>query len=202
MALILHVLDRAFRVGDDFKEAEHPRDKGGKFTSVHFKKELEPSSSHINGVELKSWTPPKNWENVPGQQHSVEPETGGHTSSGVIMREKDGRVWLVKPTNSYGGYNYTFPKGGLEKGLHSQANAIKEAYEESGLKAKIVGHAGDYKGTTGSTRYYWAEREGGHPHDHGWESEAVVLIPPNRLHRYLNMPRDIKIMEDLFGKKE
>lgn len=183
----------------EFKEEDHPRGEGGKFAAVSFKKGTKCPSGVCN-VPFKSYKPPEDWSNVRGQRLEEEPP-GQTTSSGLIMQEKDGRVWLVKPTNSYGGYKYTFPKGQIDKGLHSQANAIKEAWEESGLKGRIQSHAGDYGGTTGTTRYYMAEREGGHPHDHGWESEGVVLVPPKDLPKYLNMPRDIKIMNDIFGDK-
>ena len=114
-------------------------------------------------------------------------------SSGVIMREPDGRTWLVKPSNNFGGYNWTFPKGGVEEGLHPQANAIKEAYEESGLHAKITGYAGDYHGDTSITRMYHAERIGGHPKDHQWETEQVALAHPDDVMGMLNRSRDKKI---------
>jgi hypothetical protein len=82
---------------------------------------------------------------VEGQDHAIEePEfvvpKGKTPSSGVVIREPDGRVWLVQPRGAFGGYDGTFPKGGVEEGLSLQANAIKEAYEESGLKVRIVGH--------------------------------------------------------------
>ena len=114
-------------------------------------------------------------------------------SSGVIMREPDGRTWLVKPSKGFGGYNWTFPKGGVEEGLHPQANAIKEAYEESGLHAKITGYAGDYHGDTSVTRMYHAERIGGHPKDHHWETEQVALAHPDDVMNMLNRSRDKKI---------
>jgi ADP-ribose pyrophosphatase YjhB (NUDIX family) len=80
-----------------------------------------------------------------------------------VIREKDGRVWLMRPSKGFGGYDQTFPKGGLEDGLTPQENAIKEAYEETGLKVKITGFAGDHEGDTTVSRFYFAEREGGDP---------------------------------------
>ncbi len=174
--------------------------------------------SGLGGSTIKSWQPPSDWHDVEGQNHDIgEPplpslkqrpksyvsKTTGQTktfqppdkrlSSGVIMREPDGRTWLVKPTNGFGGYNWTFPKGGVEDGLHPQASAIKETFEETGLHARITGYAGDYHGDTSVTRMYRAERVGGHPKDKGWETEQVALAHPNDLDHMLNRSRDRKI---------
>jgi ADP-ribose pyrophosphatase YjhB (NUDIX family) len=150
----------------------------------------------LNGVPLKPWKPPADdkWADVEGQMPGlVEPPLvtkGKKPGSGVLIVEPDGRVWLAKPKGAYGGYKHTFPKGSQEKGLSLQANAIKEAYEETGLKVRITGHAGDFEGDTSVARYYTAVREGGTPLDHGWESEAVVLAPKGKLGQFLNKQRD------------
>jgi ADP-ribose pyrophosphatase YjhB (NUDIX family)/predicted dinucleotide-utilizing enzyme len=155
--------------------------------------------SGLGGAAIKSYQPPAHWGDVEGQDHSIdEPplpklKPGQHLSSGVIMREPDGRTWLVKPTNGFGGYNYTFPKGTVDGDVHPQANAIKETWEETGLKAKITGYAGDYHGDTSVTRMYHAERVGGHPKDKGWETEQVALAHPDDLDHMLNRSRDRKI---------
>jgi len=80
---------------------------------------------------------------------------GKKQSSGVIILEPDGRVWVVEPTNHFGGYEHTFPKGKIDGDwLTSQENAVKEAWEESGLHVKITGYFGDYEKSTSVTRYY------------------------------------------------
>lgn len=180
--------------------------------------------SSVGGPALKSWRPPQSneeWKNVAGQDRSihepplpslkqkpysyVDKKTGEtrtvqpndlRLSSGVIMREADGRTWLLHPKNGFGGYKYTFPKGGVEEGLHPQANAIKEAFEETGLKARITGFAGDYRGDTSITRMYHAVREDGHPKDHGWETDHVALAASQDLDSMLNRSRDRKIASD------
>jgi 8-oxo-dGTP pyrophosphatase MutT (NUDIX family) len=168
-----------------------------------YKKGVTPDeTTTLNGVELKPWTPPKDnagWAKVDGQNPDIG-ETplnakGKRPGAGVLITEPDGRVWLVKPTKGYGGYEYTFPKGGQDpgEGLSLQATAIKEAYEESGLKVRITGVAGDFEGDTSVARYYHAVREDGRPADHGWESEAVVLVPKDQLDLYLNKSRDKSI---------
>lgn len=151
----------------------------------------------LNGIAFDRWEPPEDWATVDGQIELDEPELvapkGKDVSSGLLIREPDGRVWLMRPSGGFGGYEHTFPKGRQERGLSLQANAIKEAFEETGLKAKITGLAGDHEGDLTVTRFYTAEREGGSPEDHGSESDGVVLAPAKRMGDFLNRDRDRKI---------
>ncbi len=157
----------------------------------------------LNGVPLQSWHAPREphaWQAIDGQQQLGEPElaiatSGRKLASGLVMREPDGRVWLVSPTNAFGGYQTTFPKGRVEPGLSPQANAIREAWEESGLKARIIAWLGDVDRTTTRTRYYLAQREAGSPADMGWESQAVHLAPLAQAHALLTSPYDQKVLE-------
>jgi ADP-ribose pyrophosphatase YjhB (NUDIX family) len=164
--------------------------------------------TELNGMKFSSWKPPvdNEWNYVSGQNHEINepplPKTSKKIATGLLMHEPDGRVWIVKPTNEFGGYKHTFPKGKLEPNLHPQANAIKETFEESGLKGKITGFAGDHEGDTSLTRYYHAVREGGTPKDHGWESEKVLAVHPSILHKYLNRTRDQKISNQHLGGNE
>ena len=137
------------------------------------------------------------------------------TSSGVIIVEKDGRVWIRQPTNHYVGYEHSFAKGGLENGLTVQQNALKELYEETGITGEITGHLVDAQGDMGKTRFYIGKRTGGDPRDAGWETQDVKLIPPkdlvkitdnknNRVSGYLNRTRDRLIalkLERILSKK-
>src|SRR3974390_1646507 len=168
--------------------AEHKQSKALTFQQGQFTMPKE-----INGIAVKSWSPPQDdlgvedWGHVDGQGDFYEPDLPkGHVSTGVLISEKDGSVWLMKPSKSFGGYKHSFPKGELEEELHPRANAIKEAFEETGLKVKLKGFAGDYEGDTGTSRYYYAERESGDPSEHGWESEASVLVPKEELYDFLN----------------
>lgn len=149
----------------------------------------------LNGVSLHPWkdhpTTIDGWDFVDGVDDSlVEPplhaKPGKSIGAGVIIEEPDGRVWLCAPTNAFGGYDATFPKGTAEYGLSLQASAVKESFEETGLKIRITGFIGDFERTTSIARMYRAVRVGGSPVEMGWESQATHLIPKGMLYEYLN----------------
>lgn len=160
--------------------------------------------STLNGVAMKPWSPPKEgWSAVGGNNERLEavfpfqrPTDGKSIGAGVLIMESDGRIWLTKPTNQFGGYKQTYPKGTVESGLTMQQNAIKEAFEETGLKIKITGVLGDYDRTTSRARMYLAERVGGTPKDMGWESQAVRLATMKDAKTLLNMSHDKNILDD------
>jgi ADP-ribose pyrophosphatase YjhB (NUDIX family) len=160
----------------------------------------------INGIGLREWTDhpqtSEGWDYVDGQADDlIEPpfhlSPGKKAASGVIIEEPDGRVWLIHPTNQFGGYEASFPKGTAEPDLSLQANAIKEAFEETGLKVEITGFLGDYSRTTSVARMYTAKRVGGTPVNMGWETQAVSLVPKAHLYEQLNMQSDYGIAEDI-----
>jgi len=167
----------------------------------------------LNGIPFKQWEPPADWNDVDGQiddldgDDEMDLDPGGtgkpkKASTGIFVVEPDGRVWLMRPTGRFGGYDQTIPKGGTEKGLTLQANAIKEVWEETGLKAKITGIAGDIEGDTSVTRYYVGEREAGDPTEHEWEASAVVLAPPHAITDYLNRSRDRTVSKYILDRYE
>ncbi|WP_326491263.1 NUDIX hydrolase [Paraburkholderia sp. HD33-4] len=124
------------------------------------------------------------------------PPPGYKRAAGVVIREPDGRVWVVAQTNGFAGYEATFTKG-TAVGKSLQAIALAEAFEESGLKVRLISHLADVKRSQSYTRYYLAERIGGNPADMGWESQAVSLVPTGQLPAVLNHPNDKAIIEAL-----
>jgi ADP-ribose pyrophosphatase YjhB (NUDIX family) len=159
----------------------------------------------LNGVLCTPWEDhpedPDDWNDVQGNTRPVDepplPETKKDQAAGVVIEESDGRVWVIHPSNEFGGYKGTFPKGHTEEGIDLQPSAIKEAYEESGLKVEITGFLCDVERTTTQCRYYTAKRIGGTPADAGWESQAVSLVPRAKLYEVLNMPQDHGTAEKL-----
>lgn len=160
--------------------------------------------AEINGIPFVPWAQaPKTvaeWEALAAKKRIDEPDfvapAGCKPAAGAVIREVDGRVWLVAPSNAFGGYQTTFPKGGLE-GKSAQATALVETFEECGLQVRLIQHLIDVRRSTSFTRYYLAERVGGNPGDMGWESQAVMLCPVSRLHAVLNSPFDRVILDRL-----
>jgi hypothetical protein len=97
-----------------------------------------------------------NWERLVESAAFEDPTFAGEKTpaSGVVTVEPDGRVWVVSPTNQFGGYTNTFSKGKLEKmRLSFRANALKEASEKSGLQVQLIAHLCDVERDTSTTRY-------------------------------------------------
>ncbi|BCP56277.1 hypothetical protein K32_48940 [Kaistia sp. 32K] len=164
----------------------------------------------INGVPLRAWRdhPQTNdgWDFVDGQMDDLDEPPfhlppGKKASSGVVIQEPDGRVWVIHPTNAFGGYEASLPKGTAEPDLSLQANSIKEVFEETGLKVEITGFLGDFSRTTSVARMYTGRRVGGSPHLMGWEAQAVSLCPASKLYDLLNVWSDHAIAEALGAGK-
>lgn len=158
----------------------------------------------LNGVPFRRWKDhprtAEGWDYVGGVNDDLEEPAfklpaGKKAAAGVIIEEPDGRVWLIAPTNQFGGYVASFPKGTAEQGLSLQANAIKECFEETGLQVEITGFVGDFERTTSKARMYRARRVGGTPVAMGWETQAVHLVPRGLLYDHLNMWSDHGIAE-------
>lgn len=122
---------------------------------------------------------------------------GKQAAAGAVVIEPDGRLWLVAPSNAYGGYQASFPKGRVAPGLSLRATAIRETWEESGLCVRLTGFLGDFGRTLTWTRFYLARRSGGHPAAMGWESQAVHLATVREARRLLNRDADHAVLDAL-----
>ncbi|PTY02560.1 hypothetical protein DB346_08410 [Verrucomicrobia bacterium LW23] len=137
----------------------------------------------LHGIDLKPVTDRTFYERVRDAIPETPPLRGVKIDRvGVIIEEPDGSVWMCKPTNAFGSREYSLPSGTVEKGLTLQQNAIKEAYEETGLQIEITGHAGDFYDTNYGTgagsrpyRVYRAKRVGGAP----WDVAPIKNTPGN-----------------------
>lgn len=163
----------------------------------------------LNHVACTEWCSVPNtlegWNAIAGAgvpEPEFKASKGKAEAAGVVVRETDGRFWLVAPTNAFGGYTWTFPKGRVEVGLTRQASAIKEAFEEAGLQVELEAHLLDADRSTTRTRYYLAKRVGGMPASMGWESQAVALVPLSELPKYLTNKNDQPLLEMLLSLKE
>lgn len=146
-----------------------------------------PMPSAVNGIAVAPWTDAPTtragWQALVADCTFDEPPfhapAGKKAASGVVVVEPDGRVWVISPSNQFGGYTNTFPKGTAAGSdtLDLRANAVKEAHEESGLRVELTGFLVDVVRSMSYTRYYVARRVGGCPSTMGWESQAVHLVP-------------------------
>ncbi|RMH02362.1 MAG: NUDIX domain-containing protein, partial [Chloroflexi bacterium] len=91
----------------------------------------------------------------------------------------------------------TFPKGTQDEYFNLQETAVKEVWEESGFKAKVLGLLGDYTKSTSVTRYYIGVVEDGAPWDAHYETEAVRIVPLADVQKLLNVGVDKEIFQDL-----
>ena len=156
----------------------------------------------LNGIAMMEWldvpTSAQAWNNVEGQcafeEPPFNPPDGKMPAAGVVVEDPDDRFWLVAPSNAFGGYTATFPKGRIEGNVNRQASAIREAYEETGLQVKIIGFLADSNRSQSYTRYYLAQRVGGNPARMGWESQAVHLVPRKALVKFLTHPYDLPLL--------
>lgn len=153
----------------------------------------------LNGIELKPAPADFDFSRIPDRAINEPAFAAGgmRRSAGVIMVEPDGRIWIVEPSGHFGGYEHTFPKGGVDAGLTIQQNALREVFEETGLIAEIDDFLIDAEGTTSVTRYYVGRRVGGAPWLGDSETWSVKLVTPDRAEDMLNTKRDKNVLAAL-----
>ncbi len=160
----------------------------------------------LNGIAFQPWSAAPvddaGWSALAGEGASFdeppfEPVPGKRVAAGVVIEEADGRVWVVHPSNAFGGYPATFPKGTRDAGMSLRATAIREAWEESGLRVVLDRFLCDLVRSRSKTRYYLGRRIGGCPADMGWESQAVSLVPRVLLSGLLVNPNDVPMIASL-----
>lgn len=153
----------------------------------------------LNGVPFDAWRPdgPNAWPTVILDEPVLQCPRGLRPAAGAVVLEVDGRCWLAMPTNAFGGLPYVFPKGRVDPRASLTATAMREVWEELGLRVRLTGHLIDVRRSTTYTRLYLAERIGGHPAGMGWESQAAVLCPLERLPELLPSSYDAPIVEAL-----
>ena len=97
-----------------------------------------------------------------------------HLDAGVIIKEPDGRVWMVREFGKGG--ELALPKGHVgdkgHEGESAQQAALRETYEETGLNVKLTRYVGDYRQRGAFVRFYEAERTGGAPWDRSATDEV------------------------------
>ncbi len=76
-------------------------------------------------------------------------------SYGGVVINQDGQVLLREPDGHYGGYVWTFAKGEPSPGETIEQTALREVFEETGVKGQIVAKIpGVFRGSTTDNEYF------------------------------------------------
>lgn len=139
---------------------------------------------------------------LPGQEGPIAPPVPIEkwTSAGGVVfpsMEDFEHVYIIKPANNYG--PWSFPKGQVDEGETKEKAAIREVWEETGIRAKILpgeSYIGKGTGSHSITHYFLMVQTGGSPRPTE-ETERVLLLSweeAARKFKSANNSRDYKIL--------
>jgi 8-oxo-dGTP diphosphatase len=111
---------------------------------------------------------------------------------GIVFNDK-GEVLLRSPTNHWGGYVWTFAKGGREAEDRSpEETALREVWEETGCECEIVAPIpGTFTSDT-CTTFYYLMKPTGHGTEHDKETEAVKWVHPDEAFELIQMTTNLR----------
>lgn len=115
-------------------------------------------------------------------------------SAGAVVVDGEGRIALVAPKGSFGGYKWTYPKGRVEPGESDTSAALREVAEEAGLAAEITGDLGIYEGDFSHTHYFIARATGMAEQTDGEMVETRFVTPAEAFRLLDATPRDLKVL--------
>lgn len=118
---------------------------------------------------------------------------GKWASAGGVVIDAAGCVVLIREADRRGRARWTLPKGRIDPGETPEAAAVREVYEESGLRASIVRPIVVYEGRLHFTYYFEmkVERSHGRP-EVGAKSVRVVTVA--RATELLRSRRDLSVL--------
>src|SRR5712671_5047004 len=121
---------------------------------------------------------------------------GKWCSAGGVVIDRRGRIALVRQRDRKGRWRWTLPKGRVNPGETVEAAAVREVYEESGLRARIVRPIGLHDGRLHFTYFFEMEieRDDG---VHDRETKEVRLVSFVETARMLRSRRDLRVVRRL-----
>ena len=133
---------------------------------------------------------------VRGAGHGQGPAIGKWTSAGGVVIDRRGRIAVVRQRNRNGRWRWTLPKGRIERGETAEAAALREVYEESGLRACIVRPIILHEGRLHFTCFFEMalERDEGR---HDRETREVRLVSFEEAAGLLRSRRDQRVLRRL-----
>ncbi len=124
---------------------------------------------------------------------------------GVLVRE-DGKILLREPKGHYGGYVWTFPKGGADAGESGRKAALREVREETGYRARITGRLPGVFTGDASTTVFFLMAPVGAQEPFGPETAATVWVGLERARVLVSLnrtaagrARDLAVINALAG---
>lgn len=129
--------------------------------------------------------------------------TVGKRAYGGVIFNEEGQVLLRRPTGLFGGYHWTFPKGGQKGSQHGAEAAVMEVGEETGHIGEIVGIVpGGFKGTTSTTFMFLMRSKGHDPALMDTETDRTMWVHPEDAKHFIEKTtskegknRDLAILE-------
>jgi len=115
-------------------------------------------------------------------------------------------VLLREPKRHYDGYLWTFAKGEPSSGESAEQTALREVFEETGVRGSIVGKIpGFFEGSTTSNEYFLMLPVEDTKEFH-WETQAVKWATEQEARTLLSMTgnpkgrkRDLSLLEAAFA---
>jgi ADP-ribose pyrophosphatase YjhB (NUDIX family) len=114
-------------------------------------------------------------------------------SAGGIVVDGDGRVALVEQRDRKNRWRWTLPKGRIDPGESAETAALREVYEESGLRAEIIRPLALHDGRAHYT-YFYEMRLVADDGKHDGETRAVRFVGLVEATRLVRARRDLYVL--------
>ena len=130
---------------------------------------------------------------VARRRRGHEEAEGRWTSAGGVVIDRQGRIAVVRQRDRRGRWRWTLPKGRIDPGETAEAAALREVYEESGLRARIVRPIVRHEGRLHATYFFQMdlERNDG---VHDGETKEVRLVSFVEATKLLSGRRDLRVL--------
>jgi ADP-ribose pyrophosphatase YjhB (NUDIX family) len=115
-------------------------------------------------------------------------------SAGGLVIDARGRIALVRQRNRRGRWHWTLPKGRIDRGETVEAAALREVYEETGLRARIVRPIVLHEGRLHFTQFFemTVERDDG---QHDSETKEMRMVTFAEAAGMLRRARDLRVLQ-------